>query len=191
MQANRLHERLPWIVIISIFVMLALQLRFQGRVWWCACGEPNPWSGNVQSRHNSQHLFDPYSLTHISHGIVLCQLLTLIGSKRPLAWRLAIAAFMESLWEVFENTSFVIERYRTATISLDYYGDSIANSLGDVFVCLIGFIIAQRMRWWGALTFFLLVEGLALIWIRDSMLLNILMLVYPIDTIKSWQMALR
>src|SRR5262249_44059910 len=138
MQVNRLHPRMPCIAIISIFVLLALQLRFQGRVWWCACGELNPWSGNIHSRHNSQHLFDPYSLTHISHGIVLCQLLGLIGSKRPVAWRLAIAALIESLWEVLENTSFVIERYRTATISLDYYGDSIANSLGDVFVCLIG-----------------------------------------------------
>ena len=96
---------------------------------------------------------------------------------------------MEGLWEVIENTQFVIQRYREATAALGYYGDSIANSLGDILTCIIGFMIAQRLGFRRTALVFAVTEVVLLIWIKDSLLLEILMLIYPIDAIKAWQLG--
>jgi hypothetical protein len=104
-------------------------------------------------------------------------------------WQLTLAILLESVWEVFENTEFTIQRYREATAALGYYGDSVANSLGDVAMCGIGFFIAHRLGLRGSLIGFAVTELVLLIWIRDSLLLEILMLIYPIDSLKSWQLG--
>ena len=171
-------------------LLMTVQLFYQGRVWWCRSGDLAPWSSAVLSRHNSQHLFDPYTFTHILHGVLFYWILILIFPKMPAVWRLLIALAAEGAWEVLENTNAVIERYREATISLDYFGDSIVNSLGDVFACAIGFVLAQKLKLWFSLAFFILTETVLLFWIHDSLLLNILMLIYPLDAVKQWQMNL-
>lgn len=104
-------------------------------------------------------------------------------------WRLGIAIVMEALWEVFENTEFIIQRYREATVALGYYGDSVGNSLGDILTCGIGFAIAERLGFHRAVVVFAAAEMALLLWIRDSLILEVLMLVYPIAAIKSWQMG--
>jgi len=109
--------------------------------------------------------------------------------RRPLAWRLWIAAFAESLWEILENTHFVIQRYRDATISLGYTGDSIANSMGDIACCTIGAFLAFRLGVGRSVILYVVMELLLLIWVRDNLTLNVLMLICPIDAIKSWQMV--
>jgi hypothetical protein len=139
--------------------------------------------------HTSQHLFDPYSFTHILHGILLCGLLAWITPRLTPPWQLSIAVFVESLWEVFENSAFVIERYRATTMALGYAGDTIINSLGDIFSCAIGFVLARRLGLWGSLLLFLAIESALLFWIHDSLRLNVVMLIYPIDAIKAWQTA--
>jgi hypothetical protein len=141
----------------------------------------------VWSRHNSQHLIDAYTFTHVLHGILEFWLIGLVFRRVPLAWRLVIAIFIESSWEVAENTSYVINRYREATISLDYFGDSIVNSLGDIAGCLTGFLIAHKLRFWRSAVLFLATELVLIFTIRDSLLLNILMLLYPLDVVKQWQ----
>ena len=135
---------------IAIFLLASIiALDLMGRVWWCEAGDYSPWSWIVNSRHNSQHLLDPYSFTHILHGILEFWLIGLVFRMLPLAWRFVVAIFIESSWEVVENTNYVINRYREATISLDYYGDSIANSLSDIVCCGIGCLIAYKIgRWW-------------------------------------------
>ncbi len=173
--------------IIVITAVIALILL--GRVWWCQAGDYLPWSWVVLSQHNSQHLIDPYSFTHILHGILEFWLIGLVFWKLPLAWRFVLAIFIESSWEVVENTNYVINRYREATISLDYYGDSIFNSLFDIVGCGIGFAIAYKIRAWWSLAVFAITELVLLIWIRDSLLLNIVMLIYPLETVKAWQMG--
>lgn len=107
----------------------------------------------------------------------------------PLVWRLLIAISVESAWEVVENTNAIIQRYREATISLDYYGDSIINSLGDILSFGVGFWLAYKIRFWLSLAFFVLIEIILLVWIKDSLILNIIMLIYPLDAIKKWQMG--
>ena len=178
------------LAVSAILLTAIISLNVQGRVWWCDAGDAWPWSWQVNSRHNSQHVIDPYTFTHILHGILEFWLIGLVFRKVPLAWRFVIAIFIESSWEVVENTNYVINRYREATISLDYYGDSIINSLADIISCGIGFAIAYRVRlWWSAAIFFA-TEAVLLILIRDSLLLNILMLVWPLDGVKQWQMGL-
>lgn len=176
------------IITCAIVVVAAIiSLNLLGRVWWCEAGDYVPWSWVVNSRHNSQHLIDPYSFTHILHGILEFWLIGLVFYKLPMGWRFVLAIFIESSWEVVENTNYIINRYREATISLDYYGDSILNSFADIVCCAVGFLIAQKIKLWWSLAVFVVMEIILLFWIRDSLLLNILMLIWPLDAVKGWQ----
>jgi hypothetical protein len=120
----------PGLVVGFVLIGTTFELRLQGRRWWCACGRPNLWSGNVWSEHNSQHFLDPYSFTHVLHGFLWCWLFLWLLTRLPTAWQLCVGIIVESLWEIVENTNYVIERYRDVTAAVGYEGDSIANSLG-------------------------------------------------------------
>ncbi|MEP6705442.1 MAG: DUF2585 family protein [Acidobacteriota bacterium] len=180
--------RLQIAVVAAIVLAAIIALDLQGRSWWCGAGDLSPWSWQVLSRHNSQHLIDPYSFTHILHGILEFWLIGIVFRKMPLAWRFVIAIFIEGSWELIENTNYVINRYRESTISLNYFGDSIANSLSDIACCGIGVLIAFKLRLW-SFALFLITEIVLLFWIRDSLLLNILMLVWPVEGIRQWQVG--
>lgn len=176
----------------AIFAIAAavVVLRGMGRTWWCACGSPVPWSWAVNSSHNSQHVIDPYSFTHVLHGLIFFTLLKLLIPKASSSARLLMAVLIESGWEILENSPLIIERYRAATISLNYYGDSIANSISDILACAIGFLLAGRLGWRLSFLFFLVVEISLLLTIRDSLTLNVIMLLHPSDAIKNWQMGI-
>jgi hypothetical protein len=189
MLATRLFQRNSVLALATIIIVATIMLAFQGRVLWCDAGDYWPWSWQVMSRHNSQHVIDPYSFTHVLHGILEFWFAGLIFSRLPLAWRFVIAMFIESTWEVVENTSYIINRYREATISLDYFGDSIINSLADIVFCGIGFVIARKLGFWRSLVLFIATETILIFTIRDSLILNIIMLIYPLDVIKSWQVG--
>jgi len=165
------------------------ELRHQGRIWWCACRSLNPWHGDIWSAHCSQHLFDPYSFTHVLHGVVFCGILALLLPKLAPRWKLVIVVLLECFWEMLENSQLVIQRYREATIGLGYEGDSIVNSLSDILCCVTGFLLASRLKLRGSLVLFITVELILLLWIRDNLSLNVLMLLVPIDAIKRWQMV--
>jgi hypothetical protein len=98
---------LPWLAIVVVLAATAYQLRSQGRLWWCSCDYLLLWSGDPWSSHNSQHLLDPYSFTHLLHGFVLCGLLALIVPRLSPVWQLWLAISIEALWEVLENSEFV------------------------------------------------------------------------------------
>jgi len=178
-----------WLLIICTIGITALCLRGMGRLWWCACGLLNPWWGEAWSSHTSQHLFDPYSFTHILHGFLFCALLNNIFRSRALGFRLWSAVFLESLWEILENSPFIIARYRSVTASIGYSGDTVFNSIGDIICCTLGFIIANKLGFRRSLFIFLFVEVLLLLWIRDSLILNIIMLIHPFVGIKNWQIG--
>jgi hypothetical protein len=132
---------------------------------------------------------DPYSFTHVLHGFVLCGLLALIVSRLAALWQLWLAVLIEALWEVVENSEFVIRRYREETAALGYHGDTIVNSLSDILVCGLGFVLARHLGLRRTFVLFVLTEVTLAILIRDNLSLNILMLIYPIDAVKEWQAA--
>jgi hypothetical protein len=174
-------------VLISLLMGLARWA--EGRLLLCACGEFKFWIGDTCSSNNSQQLFDPYSFTHILHGFLLFWVVVVLFRKLAPAWQLCLALALEAAWEIFENTRFVIDRYRAETAALGYTGDTVVNSFGDLACALVGFLIARKLGIWWSLAVFLLVELILVIWIKDGLLLQILMLIFPIDAIKQWQMC--
>jgi len=182
-----------WLVVsvaagLVLLAMIAL-LRAEGRSFLCACGQFAVWIGDACSSNTSQQLLDPYSLTHVLHGFLFFWLITLLFRRMPRAWQFWLALLLESAWEVFENTSFVINKYRTETAALGYQGDTIINSLGDLSCALIGFVVARQLGVRRSLIVFVLIEAVLILWIHDSLLLQILMLVRPIEAIKMWQLC--
>jgi hypothetical protein len=192
MDASRSRHEASKTLLNAVLVVAAacVVLRAMGRQWWCACGTYVPWSWTVNSSHNSQHLIDPYFFTHVLHGVIFFGILKALLPQLDAGLRFLIAVIIESSWEILENSQLIIERYRATTISLNYYGDSIANSICDVFACVLGYWLASRIgsRW--SILFFIAVELVLMVTIRDSLTLNVLMLIYPIDAIKQWQSAM-
>ena len=181
----------PRIVILAVLAMLMLVAEIElmmGREPMCTCGFISLWHGPVDSQ-NSQQISDWYTFTHVLHGIGFYALLFLVGRRLPVPVRLLIAVFLEGAWEIAENSPFIIDRYRTATVSLDYYGDSIVNSVSDVVAMMLGFWMARRFPVWVTAAFVVAVEILLAVIIRDNLTLNIIMLVHPIDAIKQWQLG--
>jgi Protein of unknown function (DUF2585) len=175
---------------LGIIGVTAWALHWMGHLAICKCGYVKLWHGGRGDSEVSQHLADWYTYSHVLHGIVLYWLLTVISRGHlSVAARLVVATMIEGAWEVFENTPFIINRYRAQTISRDYFGDSIVNSVGDTLAMLLGFLLAARLPAWVTAMLLIAVEGTLLWLIRDNLLLNVIMLIYPLDWIKQWQLG--
>ncbi len=188
MQMRLSDTRIFIAAIVGVIAVHALTLVLMGRIPYCACGF-GLWTNSGWSASTSQNLGDPYSFSHVLHGIIFYGVLRLVAPRLPQRWRLILAMLVEVAWEITENTPFIINRYRTATASLDYYGDSVLNSVGDVFSTILGFWLAARVPWKWTLAIVIVVELTMLSFLRDNLTLNVLMLLYPLEAVKQWQMG--
>ncbi len=168
-----------------------LTLWLMGRPFICTCGTVELWHGELNSAEDSQQLLDWYSFTHVVHGVLFYWILWMLSRRmtglRPMGRRFLVAVAAESLWEVIENTPWVIDRYREATIALGYMGDSIINSVSDVACMAVGFLLAMRLPVWVTGALVVAVEAMLLLVIRDNLTLNIFMLLFPSEFVRSWQ----
>ncbi|MBP9048969.1 MAG: DUF2585 domain-containing protein [Tabrizicola sp.] len=177
----------PILITLGIVLLTAAWLLWIGREPWCKCGYVKLWHGQIVSAENSQHISDWYSPSHIIHGFLFFGLLWLLARRLSFGWRLAIATLVECAWEIVENSDAVIERYRSVTISLDYYGDSVLNTVCDVLAMMLGFWLASKLPVWATVALIILFEGATMWIIRDGLALNVLMLLWPLDSVAQWQ----
>lgn len=183
--------RIPWTIagVLGLLIAHAAILWTMGQPALCECGVIKFWHGVVVSAENSQHLTDWYTLSHLIHGVLFYALLAFLFPRMPVGARLLLAIMIEMGWEFFENTDFIINRYREQALAQGYFGDSIVNSLGDVVSVIIGFLFAWRVPAWASVAAVITLELLALYAIRDNLTLNIIQLILPIDAIGAWQSA--
>ncbi len=200
--SGRVMAWLPWVLMLLVTGGAAAIMHWlEGRMWWCdePDGRGRLWISDVWTSHCSQHLTDPYSITHVSHGLIAYAVFWAITRWRGAAmtkerrrtwgpWVMMIAVGLAAGWEVLENSDFIINRYREETMSLDYMGDSVANAVGDILSCALGYVLAQRLGIVFAAGMFIVTEVALAIMIRDNLTLNVIMLVRPVEAIKEWQM---
>jgi len=175
-----------WLAVLGVLALTAAVELALGRNPICTCGQVELWHPYLDAG-NSQHIGDWYTLSHIIHGFLFYLLGWLVLRGRPPGERLILAVAIEAAWEMLENSPIIINRYRAATVSLGYTGDSIVNSMGDIASFVLGFYVARKLGLWRSLAIFLVVELLMLWLIRDNLTLNVLMLLWPIDAIRKWQ----
>ena len=181
-------RRATYAAIILILIAAGILLAM-GRHPICTCGTVELWVGGRDSPKTSQMLADWYSFSHMVHGLLFYAALWLVARRWPVEWRFLTALVIEAAWEITENTPMVIDRYRHATAALGYNGDSVINSVSDIVMMIVGFLVARKLPVWASIALLVALELIPLYVIRDNLTLNVWMLLWPDARIAAWQSA--
>jgi hypothetical protein len=181
-----LYTRRTLVAALIFSGAFAVVLYLMHRPAWCKSGL-GLWA-NAWTSCTSQHLFDPYALTHVLHGVIFYWLVRPLAPQLSLKWRFVLALGLEVAWEILENSPWVIERYRQDTAALDYTGDSILNAVGDLLATAVGFVLAAKLSWRWSAGLFVVIELGLLYFVRDNLTLNLIMLLFPLEALKEWQL---
>lgn len=176
--------RIPLLMVV--YTLLGIYLFWHGQPLICKCGYVSLWGEGSQ---NSQQIADWYSLAHFLHGVIIALIFRVFFPKVPLRYAFLVGIVTAVSWEVIEHTAYVLDRFRTETISLGYFGDAVINSMCDATIMSIGLYTATRLRTYQILILIFVFELLALIFSHDSLILSTIMLIHPIPAIKAWQLA--
>jgi len=180
-------SRRAWFLALLILVAAAAALLALGRNPICTCGTIALWVGERDSPRTSQMLADWYSPSHVVHGLLFYAALWLIARRWPAEWWFIAALLVEASWEVVENTPMVIDRYRATTAALGYTGDSVINSLSDILMMALGFLLARKLPAWASIGLLIALELIPLFVIRDNLTLNVWTLIAPSAAVQAWQ----
>ena len=172
---------------ILLLAATAAVLLWMGRPPICTCGTISLWVNEPNSSRTSQMLADWYSFSHVVHGLLFYAGVWLVFRRWPVETRFLVALAIEAAWEIVENTPMVINRYREETAALGYTGDSVLNSMSDIAMMALGFLLARKLPVWWAVSLVLVLELIPLAVIRDNLTLNVWMLLAPNAAIKAWQ----
>lgn len=184
---DRIALRTYVLIAAAAVAIQIVSLHAMGRLAICKCGYVTLWHGVVMSPENSQQISDWFSLAHVVSGLLLYWLLVRMAPRLPVGLRLVLAVLIEVSWEILENTPFIMDRYRTYTLAVGYYGDTIVNSVADVIFCVLGFVLARRLSVRASVAMVVAMELSVAYWIRDNATLNTLMLIHPVAAIRQWQ----
>jgi len=182
------NDLITWSAIAATLLITVGWLASHSSVWWSHANAAI-WSSDIWSRANSQHPLDPYTLTHTMHGVLCFWTTSLLAKRLPLSRQFFLTLLFACGWELLENSSMFVERYRIVTAASEYVGDALVNSMTDIAACSFGFYLASRMKYSVSVSLFVIVEILTAIWVRDNMMLNVLMLFFPIDSVRHWQIG--
>jgi hypothetical protein len=180
-------SRRTWVLAIAILCVAAAIELALGRHPICTCGTIDLWVGERDSPKTSQMLADWYSLSHIVHGLLFYAALWVVARRWPVQWRFLAAMLVEASWEVTENTPWIINRYRATTAALGYSGDSVLNSMSDILMMVLGFVLARKLPLWAAVLLLVALEVIPLFVIRDNLTLNVWSLIAPSKALQAWQ----
>ena len=182
----------PRATVVISWLILSLQaaiLIVMGQPLTSASGTITFWNGVVQSSENSQQITDWYTFTHVIHGFLFYFLLAKLAPRMHPGTRFLYALGLEAIWEMAENTPWLIEHYRQQALALGYSGDSAINSLSDTLACSIGFLAAWYLPVIVTVLLAIGFEILLAVSIHDGLALNIINLIYPFEFIRVWQMS--
>lgn len=182
------RDLITWSAIAATVLLTVGWLAVNGSVWWSSANAA-VWNSDIWSRANSQHPLDPYTLTHMMHGVLCFWMTSLLAKRLPLSRQFFLAVLFACGWELLENSSLFVERFRVVTAASEYVGDALVNSTLDIAACSGGFFLASRIRYAASVSLFLAVETVTAIWVRDNMALNVLMIVFPVDSVRMWQIG--
>jgi len=157
-------KRYKWIVGVFISILaLTAALNCYGAFFPGPDGKFGLWESNIWSSENSQRFADPYSFSHIVHGILFMRL-WLVATQAAGSPPIIDRARNRSRLGNSRNSPLIINRYREAPSRSVTSATACSNSLSDILMMTLGFLFAWRVKPWAGIVAVIAMEVGCAIW---------------------------